>query len=68
LPPKNSDEKGREDWALKTSKKLEEKGLEGWELHYPGLLDIINFGYKNLNIDKTITLDLFTVNIHQKHI
>ena len=68
LVPKNSNEKERDKWALKTSMQLEENGLEEWKWHYPGLLDVVYFGYKNLNIDKTIITDLYIENIHQKHI
>ena len=67
LPPKNFNDEERDNWVIKTSKQLEENGLEKWELHYPGLITLIYDGYKNINIDKTITTGYYTVKISQKH-
>jgi len=68
LIPKNTNFFERKDWAKKTSIQLEEKGLEEWELHYPGLIEIIYYGYKNLNIDETIITKYCITRIHHEYV
>ena len=63
--PKYSNESARESWALTISQKLENDGLENWECHYLGLLSLIYDGYKNLNYEKTIYLDGYTVELRR---
>jgi hypothetical protein len=67
IPSKATNVIERKNWALTTSRKLENDGLGDWMLHYPGLLTLIYDGYKNLNIDKTIYSEYFTVKIYGKY-